>query len=379
MPQPSRGRQNALATLVCLLMTAARPGCWEQPEATISCRGPTLTVLPGTCVSFDNPCQEGVLPPESPGPWVIGDHFQPDQENQAWPSGVFLADPEVDVTLHVTRRICATADVAPVVGRRLAYKYAFEGEWGQGELVLTTARELQVIVQASSTDHVIHPGESIQLFPGIIGGVAPFAYQWSPASSLSSGTAQNPIATPQLTTTYTVLVSDATGNSGTGSITINVIGSVRATANPTFIDPGQSSQLVVEVTGGAPPYAYSWSPAGPLDNPLSPSPVASGLVNNTTFTVTVTDAAGISLSAQITVFVNMSVTVVAVPPVIAPGGRSQLIATAVGGQQPYTYTWSPPVDASGFVSPAATTTYQVIVDDSFISRVFGQVTVTVTP
>ncbi|MBI4645099.1 MAG: hypothetical protein HY738_00535, partial [Bacteroidia bacterium] len=42
-------------------------------------------------------------------------------------------------------------------------------------------------------------------------------------------------------------------------------------------------------TGGIPPYSYNWSPAEGLDAPNSPNPIASP-VNNTIYTVTVTDA-----------------------------------------------------------------------------------------
>lgn len=53
-------------------------------------------------------------------------------------------------------------------------------------------------------------------------------------------------------------------------------------------------------SGGAGSYSYSWSPAGPLDDPTSATPT--GTVDElTTFTVTVTDNDGCSTEDSVTV------------------------------------------------------------------------------
>ena len=60
-------------------------------------------------------------------------------------------------------------------------------------------------VLASSSRDTIFAGESIQLTSTPAG----YNYVWSPASTLSNATVQNPTATPARTTLYTVIVSDS--------------------------------------------------------------------------------------------------------------------------------------------------------------------------
>jgi hypothetical protein len=49
---------------------------------------------------------------------------------------------------------------------------------------------------------------------------APYSYLWSPSSTLSNDTINNPVASPASTTTYTLTATDAFGCYGTDSITI---------------------------------------------------------------------------------------------------------------------------------------------------------------
>ncbi len=54
-------------------------------------------------------------------------------------------------------------------------------------------------------------GEQINLFIDTAGGVPPFTYAWTPAAGLNDATLASPTASPSVTTTYTVTVSDANG------------------------------------------------------------------------------------------------------------------------------------------------------------------------
>lgn len=55
------------------------------------------------------------------------------------------------------------------------------------------------------------------------GGTAPYSYSWSPAGSLSSSTGSSVSASPQVTTTYMVVATDANGCTSSQSVTINVV------------------------------------------------------------------------------------------------------------------------------------------------------------
>lgn len=54
-------------------------------------------------------------------------------------------------------------------------------------------------------------GSSAQLHASATGGMPPYTYRWSPGYLLNDSTIANPIATPQTTTTFNVVVSDQQG------------------------------------------------------------------------------------------------------------------------------------------------------------------------
>jgi len=124
---------------------------------------------------------------------------------------------------------------------------------------------------------------------------------------------------------------------GTLSLTSSTVLTVVASAEPTTIDVGQSSQLVAVVSGGVPPYSFHWLPTfglSPLNDSadiIVPTPRASP-DRTTTYEVTVVDAAGQSAHASVTVNVRFQLlSVTANPSAIQAGDLSQLVADARGG------------------------------------------------
>jgi gliding motility-associated-like protein len=55
------------------------------------------------------------------------------------------------------------------------------------------------------------PGERFQIFGNGIGGTPPYTYSWTPATGLSNPTTQNPFVTYVISTSYTLIVTDANG------------------------------------------------------------------------------------------------------------------------------------------------------------------------
>jgi hypothetical protein len=80
---------------------------------------------------------------------------------------------------------------------------------------------LPIVVEAGA-DVEILPGESIQLSAAVSNGIAPYSYSWTPAESLDDATSLQPLAKPPSTTTYTLTVTDAVGETGSDTITIIV-------------------------------------------------------------------------------------------------------------------------------------------------------------
>lgn len=73
-------------------------------------------------------------------------------------------------------------------------------------------------ILASANKNIIYAGETVQLSSTPSG----YSYSWSPATGLNNSALQNPIATPTVTTTYTVSVSDS-GCVRSSDVTITVI------------------------------------------------------------------------------------------------------------------------------------------------------------
>ncbi|MFL5730393.1 MAG: hypothetical protein ACJ75J_12975, partial [Cytophagaceae bacterium] len=145
-------------------------------------------------------------------------------------------------------------------------------------------------------------------------GSGPFTYSWSPAATLDNPTISNPVATPTVTTTYTVTVTDAKGcvKSSSITVTVNQLPLVAPTAGPSAICFGQSSTLNAHASvGGGGPYTYLWSPAGGLNDPTLATPTANPGVT-TTYSVVATDSKGCSsLPKTVTLTINSLPTVTA--------------------------------------------------------------------
>lgn len=213
-------------------------------------------------------------------------------------------------------------------------------------------------------------GQSLQLTA--TGGVS---YAWSNAGSLSNANISDPIATPTVTTNYTVTVTDANGCVNTGStiITVNPLPTPTATGGTICLNGG--TQL--NATGGV---NYVWDNAGTLSNANIANPTANPTAS-TTYTVTVTDANGCVNTAQADVAVNPLPTVIMSPEATICVGESSILG-ATGG---VLYTWSPAstLDDANIANPTATptstTTYNVTVTDANGCINYGSTIVNVNP
>ena len=125
-------------------------------------------------------------------------------------------------------------------------------------------------------------------------------YTWSPTDSLSSGSGSNVIASPVITTTYTVNGADVAGCTGTTTVTITVDPPpiITITATPNHVCPGDSSVLSISLLATN----YTWSPAISLSNPNAQFTTAHP-ITTTTYTV-VADNSGCTSTATFTLEVK---------------------------------------------------------------------------
>ncbi|MCP4122631.1 MAG: PKD domain-containing protein [Bacteroidetes bacterium] len=144
-------------------------------------------------------------------------------------------------------------------------------------------------------------GDSIRL--PLTGSFGDF-YFWSPAEGLSDNLVQQPIASPQATTTYFVTVSGIVSNGDTcrlvESVTVNVNQSanVEASADQYLVDAGTTIQL--DATDGF--ETYVWTPAAEVSDPSIQDPT-SIITEDITFEVSVTDADNCANTDTVTILV----------------------------------------------------------------------------
>lgn len=180
-------------------------------------------------------------------------------------------------------------------------------------------------------------------------------FLWSPSTGLSCITCATPVATPTITTSYSVQVSGTCSN-GVGTITIQVAQPKPPTvsSSPPIICQGGSSNLLASGN------TYSWSPSTGLSCTTCPNPVAAPTVT-TTYSVT---AAGTCMAGTTPVTITVEN-----PPVPAVSPNTTICNTSqaqlsVSGAN--TYSWVPAAGlscsncATPVATPSVTTTYTVI-------------------
>ncbi|MCX6257450.1 MAG: hypothetical protein NTW49_06080 [Bacteroidia bacterium] len=200
-------------------------------------------------------------------------------------------------------------------------------------------------------------GNSVSLGTSAISG---HTYIWTPATGLSSSTISNPVASPTVTTTYSLTeYIIATGCQKTNSVTITVNQLPAATTGSNVaICIGNSVILGASSTSGD---TYIWTPSTGLSSAIISNPVASPIVT-TTYTLTETNTAtGCQKTNSVTVTVNpLPNATVGNNATICNGNSVALGTTSISG---HTYSWTPITGLSSSIisnpvaSPSGTTAY----------------------
>ena len=190
---------------------------------------------------------------------------------------------------------------------------------------------------------------------GVIDGTAPFTY------SLNGGIPQgDPLFDGLAAGTYTILVEDANGCTGSTTATVEFI--PPPTLNLIITDAAcdqDDGEILVGVIGDTGPYTYLWSPGGATTSSLSD--LAPG-----DYTVTVIDANGCEAVETATVgeIAAPVVTVESTTDATCGDANGTATVAVTGGTAPYTYDWSIANPSVPSVSNLPTGTHSVIVTDA---------------
>lgn len=182
-------------------------------------------------------------------------------------------------------------------------------------------------------------------------------YQWT-GQGLNCTTCQSPVATPKVTTTYRLVVTNSSGCQSIDSVTITVSPYPKADAgSDVTICQGESTQLSNNGAGG-----YQWSPAAGLSCTDCQNPVANPTVT-TVYKVVVTNPSGCSSIDSVRVRV--------VPPPVADAGPDRFICleenATLSGSGGGSYLWTPSdglnctTCRNPVAMPTSTTTYHLTV------------------
>lgn len=165
----------------------------------------------------------------------------------------------------------------------------------------------------------------------VTGGNAPYTFLWSDGNPTSSGDSTTNLSAG----TVSVTVTDSTGCTATGSITINEPSeiAIAETTTPVTCPSGNDGAINITATGGAGAYSYLWSTGAITQNI---SGLAEGL-----YSVIVTDTSNCTGTESFTLQVGTRFEISASVINAACASADGIIdVTVVGGSGNFIYAWS---------------------------------------
>ncbi|MBK8365753.1 MAG: gliding motility-associated C-terminal domain-containing protein [Bacteroidetes bacterium] len=186
------------------------------------------------------------------------------------------------------------------------------------------------------------------------GGTPGYTYLWTPSGNTAA------TATGLTAGQYTVLVTDAVGCTSSASVVISTSPAINAaiSSTPVLCNGSTTGSLSVVASGGNGTLTYSWSPSGGTNT--TANNLSAG-----TYTVTVTDANGCTLTTTSTL-ADPALLSNSISSTGSICGQATGSATVVasGGTSPYSYAWTPAATNTATLNNLATGQYSVVITDA---------------
>ena len=286
--------------------------------------------------------------------------------------------PAISVTSNITQPTCGNSDGAidiTVSGGTAPYSFSWSNGATTEDLLNVSAGTYVVTITdangCTKQDTFLLTDQGAPTVTGIVydvtcggasdgaidvtitGGTTPYSISWS-----NGATTEDLVGIPG--GTYIITVTDASGCTATQSFTVNEPPAIVISGTITDASCSGSPDGAIDITvsGGTPPYTYSWN--GGVFTTEDLNGIGAG-----TYTVTVTDAAGCTMQATFNVGEPPAITVTVDSVVAAtcnqPNGAVYI--TVSGGTPGYTYNWDIGFTTEDLVNVAGGT-YTLTVTDA---------------
>ena len=204
-------------------------------------------------------------------------------------------------------------------------------------------------------------------------GAAGFTYAWTPTTGLDDATLAQPTATPTVTTTYSLVVTEtATGcTSAPDEVVVTVDNDLPTADAGADASTDCANPSATLGSAGAAGFTYAWTPTTGLDDATLAQPTATPTATTTYSLVATETATGCtSMPDEVVVTVDNDL------PTANAGADATIDCTNINatigsaGTMGFTYAWTPTTGlddatlAQPTAMPTATTTYSLVVTET---------------